>query len=363
MTIVGIFRGFPGLGRVVSGTELLETLRDEYGCEAMAFSYLQGAIYLNARGMRQTISVPDNDICPLGILPTGFSAGSIVDAIRNIGPDCILIDGEPLLLQQMRICFPSIKIVTLLNPSDLDNAGIHESHIKYFRHLYSLADLTIVHGLRRICKPDGFGKFVSTRTILRREIGDIVRNPKNLICCVLGGGTVNADEDFLANTLAVATHCIRLMKRLQTFRSVIACGCEKVAKHVERLADGLENVEIRSDYISPKEFYGNAALVITRAGRNTLSELAFLGIPAIVFAVGSRFRSIEQSDNARRLSGCVAKLSVDISEAELVSCAEQLLAEAPVVDEEAWQGRDEALDAICKDLNIKRGRNDSFPQI
>ena len=27
--ILGIFRGFPGLGRVVSGVSLLETLRDE----------------------------------------------------------------------------------------------------------------------------------------------------------------------------------------------------------------------------------------------------------------------------------------------------------------------------------------------
>ena len=32
MNVLGILRGFPGLGRVVSGTAILETLRDEYNC-------------------------------------------------------------------------------------------------------------------------------------------------------------------------------------------------------------------------------------------------------------------------------------------------------------------------------------------
>lgn len=31
--ILGIFRGFPGLGRVVAGVSLLETLRDKYDYE------------------------------------------------------------------------------------------------------------------------------------------------------------------------------------------------------------------------------------------------------------------------------------------------------------------------------------------
>ena len=42
MKILGIFRGFPGLGRVVSGVALLETLRDKYDCEIKCISYLQG---------------------------------------------------------------------------------------------------------------------------------------------------------------------------------------------------------------------------------------------------------------------------------------------------------------------------------
>ena len=40
--ILGIFRGFPGLGRVVAGVSLLETLRDDYGFDVRVTSYLQG---------------------------------------------------------------------------------------------------------------------------------------------------------------------------------------------------------------------------------------------------------------------------------------------------------------------------------
>ncbi len=193
MKITGVFRGFPGLGRVIAGTELIESLKNEYSCEVMAFSYLQGAKYLNRRGFTQFVKIPPCDVSPLGILPTGFSAADIVENIQNFKPDCIIIDGEPLLLYQMKLCFPNIKLVSLLNPSDLENGGIHESHIRYFRSLYSLADLTIVHGLRLLEKPDGFGRFVSTKTILRREIYSIDRKPQKLIYCILGGGTVNVD--------------------------------------------------------------------------------------------------------------------------------------------------------------------------
>ena len=48
--ILGIFRGFPGLGRVIAGVSLLETLRDNYDCDVRVISYLQGTKYLESRG-------------------------------------------------------------------------------------------------------------------------------------------------------------------------------------------------------------------------------------------------------------------------------------------------------------------------
>lgn len=50
MKVLGIFRGFPGLGRVIGGVSILETLRDFYGFKVKAISYLQGNEYLKAHG-------------------------------------------------------------------------------------------------------------------------------------------------------------------------------------------------------------------------------------------------------------------------------------------------------------------------
>ena len=52
MRILGIFRGFPGLGRVVAGVSLLEELRDQYGANIRMISYLQGNEYLSPRAMQ-----------------------------------------------------------------------------------------------------------------------------------------------------------------------------------------------------------------------------------------------------------------------------------------------------------------------
>ena len=49
--ILGILRGFPGLGRVVSGVSILETLRDSYGYDVKIISYLTPA----ARNWRRNI--------------------------------------------------------------------------------------------------------------------------------------------------------------------------------------------------------------------------------------------------------------------------------------------------------------------
>ena len=50
-------------------------------------------------------------------------------------------------------------------------------------------------------------------------------------------------------------------------------------------------------FIPAEQYYCNAGLVITRSGRNTLSELAYLGIPAISFVSGCSYRKIEQTNN------------------------------------------------------------------
>ena len=45
------------------------------------------------------------------------------------------------------------------------------------------------------------------------------------------------------------------------------------------------------------DYYSDACLVITRSGRNTLSELTYLGIPTISFISGCAYRQVEQKQN------------------------------------------------------------------
>ena len=43
-------------------------------------------------------------------------------------------------------------------------------------------------------------------------------------------------------------------------------------------------------------------MVITRSGRNTLSELVYLGIPALSFVTGDNYRRVEQEQNLKSLN-------------------------------------------------------------
>ena len=121
MKALAILRGFPGLGRVVSGVAIMETLRDEYNYAIEIISYLQGNIFLEERGYQNLKEVVPMDYCSIGLLPTNKMANHIHERIQSFEPDIVLVDGEPLMVQALRISYPNIKIVVLLNPSDVDN--------------------------------------------------------------------------------------------------------------------------------------------------------------------------------------------------------------------------------------------------
>ena len=103
MKILGIFRGFPGLGRVVGGVSLLEEMRDTYGHKIKLISYLQGNKYLESRGYSIDCEANPLDYCSIGLLPTNKMGAYIHSTIRNFNPDVVLIDGEPLIVQSLRI--------------------------------------------------------------------------------------------------------------------------------------------------------------------------------------------------------------------------------------------------------------------
>ncbi len=159
--ILGIFRGFPGLGRVVSGVSLLETLRDEYGCCIEIISYLQGNRYLELKGYENLHEVVPMDYCSIGLLPTNVTGAYIHEKIRCFQPDIVIIDGEPLIIQALKISYPKLKIVALLNPADIENEQNDQDAMRYFNAMYSLSDLAIVHGLRSVSNTGKYVFFIS----------------------------------------------------------------------------------------------------------------------------------------------------------------------------------------------------------
>lgn len=298
--ILGIFRGFPGLGRVVAGVSLLETLRDNYDCDVRIISYLQGNKYLESRGFQNFTEASPMDLCSIGLLPTNEMGVYIHNTIKDFVPDAVLIDGEPLILQSIRISYPSIKIITLLNPADVNNPNNDKEAMDFFNALYSLSDLAIVHGLRAVGKDYRYKKLISINTIIRRELFTVKNIPTGNIYCVLGGGTVNVAQQFADSTLKIGELCQNVALLLPDYTIHIICSSENISKALKE-NNYPENVLLYDGIISAQKYYSDANLIITRSGRNTLSELAFMGIPAITFVSGCSYRKVEQSNNIHDL--------------------------------------------------------------
>ena len=77
------------------------------------------------------------------IFPFHLSGGAIINDIEIFNPDYVLIDGEPLLLTTIKLRFPKLKVVALLNPFDIENPSNQLSSQLFFRDCYSKADISI----------------------------------------------------------------------------------------------------------------------------------------------------------------------------------------------------------------------------
>lgn len=326
MKILGIFRGFPGLGRVVSGVSLLETLRDEYGCAIKIISYLQGNRYLQKRRYTNLQEVVPMDYCSIGLLPTNKMGGYIHNTIKNFSPDVVVVDGEPLIIQSLRISYPNIKIVALLNPADVDNSQNDKEAMDYFNALYSLSDLAVVHGLRTITKADyAYKKLISINTILRKEVMQLKHKKSMNIYCILGGGTVNVSHQFAASTIRIAELCQQAALQMKRYTMHIVCSSQNIYDAINENYSS-PNIILHNSILNADEYYSNAGLIITRSGRNTLSELAYLGIPAVSIVTGDKYRCAEQQQNLCCLqTNHIRSISIDSNADTLVVLMKELL--------------------------------------
>lgn len=354
MKILGIFRGFPGLGRVVAGVSLLEDLRDRHGHEVKFISYLQGKKYLEDKGYHTLPEVGNADYCSIGILPTNKFAVHIFDSIKSFSPDLIVIDGEPLMLHSIKISFPDIKTVALLNPSDVDNPRNDMEAMAYFNELYAKADIAIVHGLRKICFPSSYNysieRFFSVNTIVRNELITLKNKPRKDIYCVLGGGTINVSTQFEETTLRIAQKVINSADALEEYVIHIVCASRNIFDAIAHW-NVPSNVILHDGLISASDYYKNASLIITRAGRNTTSELAFLCIPAITCVAGDMYRIDEQVQNISSLtSPSIKPLNIECTIDEFINTAKELLNDKPKPGMFA-PGNEDAISHILRLLN------------
>ena len=300
MKIYGIFRGFAGLGRVVAGMGIVNRLRSE-GHEVRIFTYAQGLTISEKYGFSCDLVKGEKDIGFMGIIPISPTGLSIFDDISKWQPDCVIIDGEPLMIDCLRSSGLNTKIIALTNPLDLYSKNNNPVTMNFFRHLFSQSDYIFSHGLQNIESylPENMrGKVFCMNTILRDEILSIKHRTNKYINCILGGGTKNCAADFLLSTIEIARRVILIAKIKPDLMFNIYCNDKNIGKRIEDICD-LQNVKIITDYVSPVDIYCNSRLVIARAGRNTLSELLYLKIPAIAISILGNVVSIEQRQNIK----------------------------------------------------------------
>lgn len=295
--VAAILRGFPGLGRVIAGVELANKLRDSFGAEVRLFTYLQGAMYAESVGLPVASSIAAEDISSIGIVPVSRSGEAIIESILAWPADLVIVDGEPMLLHALRLVYHGGKIVALLNPFDVQNSHNVASSQAYFNDCYSRCDVAVVHGLWSVeCRPQ-YGKLYSVPTILRASILNLEASfPDRRVACVLGGGTVHAGRAFSAATRAMGAACLGAAKKLDEFEFNLFAGTEDMAQSLRGLGISA-NVEIHGALASPTLLYSRTSVVVARAGRNTLSEILYLGIPAVLFATSDGYRASEQRAN------------------------------------------------------------------
>ena len=108
-----------------------------------------------------------------------------------------------------------------------------------------------------------------------------------------------------------------------------------------------ENVILHEGILSAQKYYNDASLVITRSGRNTLSELAVLGIPAITFVSGCSYRKVEQSNNIHDLNiPTIVLANLEIATEEFAELCVKMIGEERACHFQC--GNDEAIKHIMQ---------------
>ena len=288
-----VLRGTPGLGRVVGSVELARSLEESFHADCFFVTYGNGPAYLETLHAQCAVQIDRQDIMSLGIQPVSASAERILEVVRTLRIDCVVIDGEPLMVLAIKVGLPSVPVVSVMNHSGWCSAQLPPSTTAFFRFCYGASDYRIVHGLERLAAQES--NMLSTSTIIRREVLALssVERP-NVVSVVFGGGTMCATNAFLESCQAF-------------FRVVLDAARKETSLIFQVFLSGARfpydeagvpaNVVIVENIATASDVY-DCEVVVARAGRNTVSEILYLRKKAVLFSVVGEHRTGEQLKNA-----------------------------------------------------------------
>ncbi|HAT81800.1 MAG TPA: hypothetical protein DCS17_10735 [Flavobacterium sp.] len=298
MNVLGIFRGLPGLGRVVGGMALLELLNREFNATCFVYTYSQGIKY--ASKFSYSIYTVDNieDVMTLGINPISYSSEKIMKLIHEKSINLIIIEGEPLITFHIKINCPQIIVISLVNPLDIENTANPLSTHNFLNCLLSKADFTISHGLVKVNNNPYYKNLYQINTLLANSFieskqGILNQTKHNSISVILGGG-MEGGNGFTESNLNFLNTVIDLARLQKNFDFNVYGVSELILKHYKTKIPS--NVNFQFEVINHDELYKHE-FVIARSGRNTTSELLFLNKPAILLTVENEHRKHEQLSN------------------------------------------------------------------
>lgn len=297
MKLFAVCRGRPGLGRVAPARALVQALA-AWGPVTAAFaSYGPGTRYLAAVGETVTdLGQPDG----LFIDSVAPQALRVLDMAEDA--DLILVDGEfflPVVLAPL-----SAPVVYLANPHDLD--GPPNVFRRVNRQLLGYCDVVIISALgrQRPVLRSGLIPGVPALEIpaLCQDIAgtwEPVPGPPRVL--VSTGGGSEGSPGLRAGTSEALGTLLTVLADLAGERCIssatVALGADAAVP--DRWQQPSSWLHVIDGPVNLQQMYVHHDVLIARAGRNTLAEALYCGIPTVALPVGDDpLRAAEQRANA-----------------------------------------------------------------
>lgn len=295
VNVVAVCRGAPGLGRVAPSVGLCQTLARTHGAETMFLSYGAGYRFLAATGRRaEDLGAPDG----LFVDAVSSQAIRILDIVDAVKPGLVLVDGEFFVVATL--AHLAVPVVYIANPHDL--LGDENTFRRVNKLMLSHADAVIISSLRcsrpRLLRLRPTARCLVVPALIREfEVPDHPDQHRILIS--LGGGSVGAAPGFrLATDSALAAV---LTAAGQVVENGNASGVTVVLGADGRMPAGDRPswLAVKEDPVDLTSLFGTHDVLVTRAGRNTIAEALYCGIPTVLLPVtADPHRGCEQESNA-----------------------------------------------------------------